>query len=634
MTVGSSRLGPAVVFSTSGPETQARSNRQSTAVLTRSWACAIGALGFALCAISMTVALGGSAGSRGLVALGSVSLVGIPWAVGVYAGMNESSARFGRVLLIAAFVSFLATLAQSPAPFLYSTGRVSYWCLEALIAFLILSFPSGRLTSRIDRLLVFIAAAIVVVLFLPSALLVTHYLRGAPYVTCTSACPPNRFFALGSQPAFIADVLIPVRSVITVAFFTAMTLRLLWRIRASSPLTCQTLTPVLAVAIARTVILAGGLTLRASDPASSLLPSLYWLLALTFPALALGFLIGLLRWELYVARALQQLAPAIWRALHPGDLSLALSDSFEDPTLRLIFPDQVTPGRWTGSEGEAASPPSDSGSAFTEVWDGGRVLAGIVHDAALEGHTAFTEAVAAYTLIALQNQRLSDELRTSLREVSASRARILAAADNERRRIERDLHDGAQQRLVALRMRLELAGEAIDEEPQQARARLSALAQELTGALEEIRNLARGVYPPLLASEGLPAALRSAALRTPISTTVAATNVGRYSEALESAVYFCCLEAIQNASKYATGATQITIALSADDRTLHIAIRDDGAGFEPGHVTAGAGLANMSDRLAALGGGLAVTSAVGEGTCVDGQVPLAPAPRPGQSFGR
>jgi signal transduction histidine kinase len=215
-------------------------------------------------------------------------------------------------------------------------------------------------------------------------------------------------------------------------------------------------------------------------------------------------------------------------------------------------------------------------------------------------------------------------LRQSLRELSESRARIVSSADRERQRIERDLHDGAQQSLVALRIRLDLAVELLKENPDRAMQILSELGTEVDGALEQVRSLARGVYPSLLADRGLRDALRAAALHSPIRTTVDTDGVGsgRYDPEVEAAVYFCCLEAMQNAMKHAGGVTTISVAL-AEQGGLRFEVRDDGAGFLKEDVASGTGLTSMRDRIAAVGGRLVIRTAPGKGTRVSGAVPLS-----------
>ncbi len=224
-------------------------------------------------------------------------------------------------------------------------------------------------------------------------------------------------------------------------------------------------------------------------------------------------------------------------------------------------------------------------------------------------------------LMIRQNERLATDLESSLSELRLSRARILASADLERRRIERDLHDGAQQRLVALRVRLGLAQDLLRDDPVRGGAMLSELGGDVDAALEEVRLLARGVYPSVLADRGLVEALRAAARNSPLPVSVRAHEVGRLPVDVETAVYFACVEALQNAAKHAQRNTSVLVKLSKGDRLL-FEVRDDGVGFAVNGHPAGLGLANMRDRIESVGGTLAIESVLGEGTCVSGSVPL------------
>ena len=229
--------------------------------------------------------------------------------------------------------------------------------------------------------------------------------------------------------------------------------------------------------------------------------------------------------------------------------------------------------------------------------------------------------VAAQAGPVLSNAGLISELRES-------RQRLVTAGDEARRRLERDLHDGAQQDLVALAIKLRVAGGVLGDDAKEARELLEELQADTAAALENLRTLARGIYPPLLADLGLTAALTSQAGKSPVPVTVRAEGIGRFPQDTEAAVYFCCLEALQNTAKYA-GATAARISLSAADGVLTFAVSDDGAGYDSARTPMGSGLRNMADRLAALGGRLEVRSAPGAGTTVTGQLPVAaPAAEP------
>jgi signal transduction histidine kinase len=216
--------------------------------------------------------------------------------------------------------------------------------------------------------------------------------------------------------------------------------------------------------------------------------------------------------------------------------------------------------------------------------------------------------------LVLANSRLIEDLR-------ASRQRLVAAQDAERRRLERNLHDGAQQQLVALAVRLRLARTTASKDLAEADRMLGQLEGDVTDALENLRELARGVYPPLLADQGLAAAIEAQARRSPVPVRVEADGIGRYTQELETAVYFCTLEALQNAAKYAQ-ANEVAVSLLEDRGELVLSIRDDGRGFDRAATRLGAGLQNMADRLAALGGTLTVRSRSGAGTTIEGHVPV------------
>ena len=219
--------------------------------------------------------------------------------------------------------------------------------------------------------------------------------------------------------------------------------------------------------------------------------------------------------------------------------------------------------------------------------------------------------------LVLRNVRLIEDLR-------ASRTRLVKAQDEERRRIERNIHDGAQQQLVALAVKLNLVRTLAAKDAGAADSMLQQLQTEAKDALEDLRDLARGIYPPLLADQGLRAALEAQARRAPVPTTVQSNEIGRYAPDAEAAVYFCALEAMQNVSKYAH-AESATVRLSATNGDLRFEVRDDGVGFDAEAVSFGTGLQGMADRLDALGGVLTVDSEPGKGTTVVGRVPVRPA---------
>ena len=216
--------------------------------------------------------------------------------------------------------------------------------------------------------------------------------------------------------------------------------------------------------------------------------------------------------------------------------------------------------------------------------------------------------------LVLRNVRLIEELR-------ASRQRLVAAQDEERRKIERNLHDGAQQQLVALAVKLRLTEQLAERDPVKAREMLAGLQTDTSEALENLRDLARGIYPPILADQGLAAALAAQARRSPVPTEVGSDALGRYAPDIEATVYFCTLEALQNVAKYA-GATRARVRLGHDNGHLMFEISDDGAGFDTASTGYGTGLQGMADRLEAIGGEMAIRSTRGGGTTVTGLIPI------------
>jgi signal transduction histidine kinase len=238
--------------------------------------------------------------------------------------------------------------------------------------------------------------------------------------------------------------------------------------------------------------------------------------------------------------------------------------------------------------------------------------------------------------LVLRNARLTAELRERLNEITAqaeelrwaaaelrdSRQRLVKAQDEERRRLERNLHDGAQQQLVALAVKQRLVEGLLERDPQKAKEMLTQLQADTTEALDNLRELARGIYPPVLADQGLAAALRAQARKSPIPVDVRADGVGRFSLEAEAAVYFCVLEAMQNVNKYSK-ASSVVVRLETADDSLRFTVSDDGQGFDRNTTGPGSGLTNMADRMAALGGSLTIDSAIGRGTTVSGHVPTS-----------
>ncbi|HJQ72274.1 MAG TPA: histidine kinase [Actinomycetota bacterium] len=276
-------------------------------------------------------------------------------------------------------------------------------------------------------------------------------------------------------------------------------------------------------------------------------------------------------------------------------------------------------------------PASDARSSPTSVFEPvrhqGELLGGLSIEKKPGDAIAATEEklvrdLAAQAGLVMRNVALTEQLMDHIEQLRGSQKRLVSAQDEERRRLERNLHDGAQQQLVALAVKLRLAEQVAERDPPKVKELLAGLQSDAGDALENLRDLARGIYPPLLADKGLVAALESQARKSTVSVAIEADGVGRYPQEAEAAVYFSCLEALQNVAKYAS-ASRATISLSDGDGRLRFAVKDDGVGFDLSETPYGTGLQGIADRLAALDGAVEITSVPGGGTIVSGSVPVS-----------
>ncbi len=518
---------------------------------------------------------------------------------------------------------FLASLSNSDVDLIYSVGRIAGWVFEVVLVYALLSYPTGRLETRAARAIVVGGALLLLALYLPTIPLVDQYPLPTPFTSCTAACPANTFFA-GSEPGFIATVVKPLREVLTTALYISVVALLSVRLREASRTLRRTLAPVLGAAALRFAAASVYVALRRAEVDADVLYLASLVALLSIPATALGFFVGLLQWRVYSGTALASLNTGLADASDPAELRSLLASSLEEPAVELYYAPEVEDGdrpRWLDSSGhDQPAPAAGAASCLAEAEAESGLRVGIVCDRGFRDYPGFLQAVSACAISGLERQRLDAALAASMEDVAASRKRLASAADGARRKIERDLHDGAQQGLVALRVKLGLAREALDRNPDDAAEMVDKLGPEVEEIIEEVRSLAHGIYPPLLASDGLGEALRAAGRRSALPVTIAADGVGRFAPETESAVYFCCLEALQNASKHGTGAGRVKIELRLDDDLL-FEVSDDGCGFAS-HASEGAGITGMRDRLAAVGGELRIESSPGSGTRILGRVSI------------
>ncbi|MBI5103449.1 MAG: sensor histidine kinase [Solirubrobacterales bacterium] len=580
----------------------------------------------AVVAALVLTAAGGTDDASGRAVVQAL-VVAVPIATGMYALRNARTKRFGTLLIVAGVVWSLTALSESSSSLGHSTGRVAGWLVFPALVYLMLSFPQGRLLHLRDRALFWGIASVIVVLFVSSALVVDAYPRPSPWSSCREDCPPNAFQVLPSEPAFFGAVVAPVRDLLSVAMLLGVSASLVVRLREASTLRQVTIAPVLAVSIVTTLTVVAFIVLRRAAPDAGLVEEVGFLWTLCLPALAAAFSLGLIQRRLVVSNVLSALTGVLGTAQSPAQIAAALRHTIGDPSVEVLLWDRDH-RRWHRDDG-ALVPAADvtgPGRTLRELGDRDGRLAGVVFDVRADVDDELVASVLALGEAALREARLKADLETSLIDLDDSRQRIATAADVERRRIERDLHDGAQQRLIALRMRLALAEDLLRDDPDGALEAIQHLGDDVDATIDEIRALAHGIYPALLADRGLADALRGVARRLPMRVDVRATGLTRHSPQLESAVYFSCVEALQNVVKHAGDVTRTRVTFDQGRARLAFDVADDGDGFDAGTAGAGAGMRNMRDRVESLGGTLSIRSAPGRGTTVSGLVPLGARP--------
>jgi signal transduction histidine kinase len=543
----------------------------------------------------------------------------LPVGLGLFRLTRRRDDRFARLLIVTGLTWSIVTFAQSSDSTLYSIGRASVWVVEAMIVYLLLAFPDGHLRTRVERRLFGATLLVLGVMYLPSALF-AQFPTPAPWSSCGTACPHNALLVGHGAESFFDDIVRPVREALTLLIFAGVAAVLVQRARRGPRLIRRVLVPVAVVAAFRALALGLYDGLRADGQTSGFVDVVGALFVLSLALVTVSFAIGLLDRRLFVAEALQRLTRRLRPHVSAGDLRVALADALEDPSVKVVYwlGDR---GKWVDETGwPVKAPEAEDGRAVTEVSADGRRIAAILHDDSFAQDPALVQAAASYALTALENDRLVGNLRASVEELSQSRARIVAVGDRERRRIERDLHDGAQQRLVALRVRLGLMAERLDTDSPADAGAIRELGDQVEETIDDVRSFARGIYPSLLAERGLTEALRAAGRSALVPTTVDAAGVGRYAPEVEATVYFSCVEALQNATKHAHGARGVSITLRHNPH-LRFEVADDGCGFDPADTGGGAGITNLRDRLEAAGGELHVESAPGAGTRISGMIP-------------
>jgi signal transduction histidine kinase len=424
---------------------------------------------------------------------------------------------------------------------------------------------------------------------------------------CWPDCPRNVLFVV-AQPELAQALTLGFRIAVAICLF-GVVLRLGWRLARATPLMRGVMAPVTTAFLVR---LGSLIVYLVAD-------ALAWLPVLLYWAIPLAMIFGVMRGRLWIARSLEELMTGLRDSPSQRDLHALVARALGDPSVRIGY---WLPGasRWVEASGAELLLPAQSDrrrAARIVTGDVGERMAVLVHDAALLEEPALLDAVANSVRVALAVHHLDAALQETRRKAAG-------AAALERERLERDLHDSAQQRLIALRMKLGAARHLQQADPARAAALLDEAGSDIELVLKELRDLAHGLVPALLLEGGLAPSLSELARRSGQEVRTSIESVGRFDSAIEQAVFYCCAEALQNSAKHAGSNARIELRLWREGRELRFSVRDDGPGFTA--PAAGRGLENMRQRLAGLGGRLGLGGAPGAGVVVEGAVPVPDVP--------
>ncbi len=581
---------------------------------------ALGAAGAVLLALAVALQLTSDHVEEPVLnAVGGGLVMSTYIAVGLVAWWRRPHNRFGALMAAVGFAYAVGALTAADASLPATVGVVFGAVYLAVAAHMVLAFPTGRLATPGQRRLVAATYALVVLAPLIAALVTEDT---GPWRE--PGLPPNAF-AVADAPA-VADLVDAVASALGALATVAIAALLVRRWRTASPLGRRALAPVLLTGIVMVGFLSLALAVKVAGAGDGLEHTLGALSEAAFALLPLAFLAGLARSRLWRAGAVGELVAALDEAPGRGRLRDVLADALGDPGLELAFwlPDR---GRYVDARGEAVELPGPGAPRVaTEVRREGERVGALLHDPSLCDEPELVRAAGATAAIALERERLDAELRARVAELRESRQRLVEATLAERRRLERDLHDGAQQRLVALSLQLGLLGAALDRGPggtEAARGLVDGARAEARAALEDLRELARGIHPAALSDHGLRAALEGLAARAPVPVEVGAVPAERLPAPVEAAAYFVVAESLTNVAKYArAGSARVDVVRRGD--VTRVEVRDDGVGgADPAQ---GTGLRGLADRVAALDGRLEVHSPPGAGTVVRAELPCSGAP--------
>jgi signal transduction histidine kinase len=511
------------------------------------------------------------------------------------------------------FLWFLTAIEFSDNTALFSLGGFTDPLPIAALAHLILAFPNGRLKSSYQRGLVAFGYLNATLFQLPGTL----FWDSSDNSVCPG-CPPNPLLITANND--LHGALAALVNLLAISVIALIAREAIPRMRRARRGERKVYDPVIFAGVA--ALAAYACLFVSAGVGGSGATALRFLALGTFVTVPYAFLAGLIRGRLSGATAVSELVETLGRG-GPEHRSLrdSISAALGDSTVTLAYWIPETQS-YVDSQGRRVElPAAGSGRTATPIERVGVPLAAVIHGESLADERDLVRAVGGAAALALENERLEAELRARIEEIRSSRARIVQAADDERRRLERDLHDGAQQRLVALALNLKFTQTALEDDPDAVRELLEGSIEELTAATDELRELARGIHPAILTDRGLQAAVNALAGRASLPVEVGALPAERLAAAVESTAYFVVAEALTNVARYSQ-ASHAEVEIDRHNGTLVVEIRDDGVGgADPGR---GSGLRGLADRVAAVDGRLVVTSEPAAGTIVHAEIPCAP----------
>jgi signal transduction histidine kinase len=548
---------------------------------------------------------------RGLNALLALLIGWSFLGAGLYAWWRRPFNRFGALMASVAFAWFLSLLTASNSRVGFTIGLFFGVLYLAVLIHMLLAYPSGRLETGRQVALVIFGYVLAIAGQIPPLLW-----GDTVYFECPKCPVPLTHVRDDADLVNAFDVAYMVIAAIAIGLVMVI---LVERWRQASPPQRRGMAPVLWSGFVLLTLFVGLLATTAIG-ASGAADVLSYAALVAFTAVPWAFLFGLLRSRFSRAGAVSDLLTRIGAAPGTGGLRELLADALGDRSLRIAYWLDAK-GRWIDPDGhEVELPPEDHPRrAWTSVELEGRRVGAVVYDRSLCEEPELVASVAAAAALAVQHERLTAELRARVEELRASRQRLVEAGIAERRRLERNLHDGAQQRLVALSLTLRLAQNKMRKDPDAAERLMAGTHEELRLALEELRELARGIHPAVLSDRGLQGALEALAGRLPIPVELSEGPDDRLPAPIEAAAYFVVAEALTNVVKYAA-ASHASVTVVRSNGHAIVEVRDDGVGgADPGR---GSGLRGLADRVAALDGRLELESPPGKGTLLRAEIPV------------